>query len=133
VVDAVDGTTLGAVESLEMVTLGQRRGIGLPGGGPKRYVVDIDHATATVKVGDESMLLCDSLVVHQMTWAHQPFDGEVLVQSSAHGATQAAAVAVADDVVHVRWAEPQRRVSPGQSVVFYDHTDTYVLGGGIAG
>jgi tRNA-specific 2-thiouridylase len=35
--------------------------------------------------------------------------------------------------VHVRWAEPQRRVSPGQSVVFYDHTDTYVLGGGIAG
>ena len=31
-----------------MVTLGQRRGIGLPGGGPKRYVVDIDHESATV-------------------------------------------------------------------------------------
>ena len=25
-----------------MVTIGQRRGIGLPGGGPKRYVVDVD-------------------------------------------------------------------------------------------
>ena len=36
-----------------------------------------------------------------------------------------------DDVV-VRWHEPQRRVAPGQTVVFYDLTDTHVLGGGIA-
>ena len=32
------GTVLGEVPAIEMVTLGQRRGIGLPGGGPKRYV-----------------------------------------------------------------------------------------------
>ena len=31
------------------------------------------------------------------------------------------------------WDEPQRRVAPGQSVVFYDLGDTQVLGGGIAG
>ena len=31
-----------------------------------------------------------------------------------------------------RWPEPQRRVAPGQSVVLYDPTDTYVLGGGTA-
>ena len=63
VVDAVDGRELGEVDALEMVTLGQRRGIGLVGGGPKRYVVDIDHASATVSVGDESLLLCDSIAV----------------------------------------------------------------------
>jgi tRNA-specific 2-thiouridylase len=33
----------------------------------------------------------------------------------------------------VEWQQPQRRVAPGQSVVFYDPTDTRVLGGGIAG
>ena len=118
-----------------MVTLGQRRGIGLPGGGPKRYVVDIDHATATVTVGDESML---SVRVHArrctMAWAHEPVSGEVLVQSSAHGD------ATAGDASRChrrrrRWCsgtQPQRRWRPGQSVVFYDATDTYVLGGGIA-
>ena len=124
---------LGAIDALEMVTLGQRRGIGLPGGGPKRYVVDIDHASATVMVGEEALLLCDSLVVHQLSWAHQPVAGEVLVQSSAHGATAPATASCVGDTVQLRWQQPQRRVSPGQSVVLYDPTDTYVLGGGIAG
>ncbi|MGB8860822.1 MAG: tRNA 2-thiouridine(34) synthase MnmA [Ilumatobacteraceae bacterium] len=133
VVDALDGSPLGTVEALEMVTLGQRRGIGLPGGGPKRYVVDIDHETATVKVGDEAMLQCDSTFVGRLTWAHRPVVGEVLVQSSAHGATAAATIAPTEDGVVVRWSVPQRRVSPGQSVVFYDTSDTCVLGGGIAG
>jgi len=30
------------------------------------------------------------------------------------------------------WRAPQRRVAPGQSVVFYDRYDTVVLGGAIA-
>jgi tRNA-specific 2-thiouridylase len=29
------------------------------------------------------------------------------------------------------WERPQRRISPGQTVVFYDPTDTHVLGGGV--
>ena len=37
-----EGAEVGEVAALEMVTIGQRRGIGLPGGGPKRYVVDVD-------------------------------------------------------------------------------------------
>ncbi len=132
VVDALDGAALGEADALEMVTLGQRRGIGLPGGGPKRYVVDIDHETATVMVGDESMLDRDAMLVRAMVWADTPVDGEVLVQCSAHGATHPAVIAVSGDEVEVRWSDPQRRVAPGQSVVFYDRTDSYVLGGGIA-
>jgi tRNA-uridine 2-sulfurtransferase len=132
VVDAVDGTELGEAESLEMITLGQRRGIGLPGGGPKRYVVDIDHATATVRVGDETMLDVDTMRVGDIVWSHEPVEGEVRVQCSAHGATQTATAEVTDGEVRLTWHTPQRRVAPGQSVVLYDLTDTYVLGGGIA-
>ncbi len=36
------GDRLGEVEAIELVTVGQRKGLGLPGGGPKRYVVDVD-------------------------------------------------------------------------------------------
>jgi tRNA-specific 2-thiouridylase len=133
VVDAVDGTSLGEVESIEMVTLGQRRGLGLPGGGPKRYVVDIDHADATVKVGDDSLLDVGALTVDQFVWAHRPVAGEVLVQCSAHGTPHAAvAEPIGETAVALRWQAPQRRVAPGQSVVLYDPTNTYVLGGGIA-
>ncbi|CAN5494117.1 tRNA 2-thiouridine(34) synthase MnmA [soil metagenome] len=133
VVDALDGSTLGEVESIEMVTLGQRRGIGLAGGGPKRYVVGIDHETATVKVGDESMLQGTSLAVHSTTWARGPVTGPVMVQCSAHGAAQAGSATVNKlGEVLLQWDVPQRRVSPGQSVVLYDPTNTYVLGGGIA-
>ncbi|MFZ4719578.1 MAG: tRNA 2-thiouridine(34) synthase MnmA [Ilumatobacteraceae bacterium] len=133
VVDAMDGSPLGEVDALEMVTLGQRRGIGLPGGGPVRYVVGIDHATATVAVGDASMLDVAEMRVGDMVWSHEPVVGEVLVQSSAHGATHAAAVAVVGEgEVRIDWRTSQRRVAPGQSVVLYDPTDTFVLGGGIA-
>lgn len=135
-----DGVEVGRVESVEMVTIGQRRGIGLPGGGPKRYVVDVDVPSATVTVGDEQALLDTEVRVADVVWTDVPHDGPVLVQASAHGATHPADVTAdvtvsdvtADGVVRVRWHRPQRRIAPGQSIVFYDGTDTRVLGGGIA-
>ena len=127
VVDSA-GTVLGDVPAIEMVTLGQRRGIGLPGGGPKRYVTSIDHTTATVVVGDESDLDVTELSVGNVVWADEPYAGDVMVQCSAHGT--AVPASLQGDIVH--WSSPQRRVAPGQSVVFFDPTDSYVLGGGIA-
>jgi tRNA-specific 2-thiouridylase len=132
VVDA-GGTVVGAVPAIEMITVGQRRGLGLPGGGPKRFVLSVDRASSTVVVGDEPALLDDSLTVHSMTWSAEPVDGDVLVQLSAHGTPRPAMSAVLPDGrVHVAWSTAQRRVAAGQSVVLYDLTDTYVLGGGIA-
>jgi len=32
----------------------------------------------------------------------------------------------------VLWAQPQRAIAPGQSVVLYNTTNSYVLAGGIA-
>ena len=114
-----------------MVTIGQRKGIGLPGGGPKRYVLDVDTDAATVTVGSDVDLLRHDLVVDQMSWIDRPVDGEVLVQCSAHGRALPATVSVDGDAVRVRWATPQRRIAPGQSVVLYDPSNTSVLGGGI--
>jgi tRNA-specific 2-thiouridylase len=131
--DVVDmsGAQVGQVESVEMVTIGQRKGLGLPGGGPKRYVVEVDVANQLVTVGDDVDLLRPSLDVVDMSWVAGPLDGNVRVQCSAHGQTQVAQVATATNGVHVEWAEPQRRIAPGQSVVFYDLDDQRVLGGGI--
>lgn len=138
VVDS-DGTRVGEVPAVEMVTLGQRRGLGLAGGGPKRFVIDIDVTGGVVTVGDESDLLTAGHVVHNMTWVHSPqlvsaLDN-VLVQCSAHGVPKPAVVFLDPDglTAHVRWTEPQRRISPGQSVVLYDASDRFVLGGGICG
>ena len=127
-----DGVRLGAVESVEMVTVGQRKGLGLPGGGPKRYVVDVDSTSATVIVGSDEELLRTSMLVGAVTWVDQPVDGSVLVQCSAHGARRPATIEhEGGGVVSVTWQGPQRRIAPGQSVVFYDITNTGVLGGGI--
>ncbi len=129
----VDGARLGEVEAVEMVTIGQRKGIGLPGGGPKRYVVDVDTDARVVTVGGDADLLREQTIVDRPTWVDRSIVGDVLVQASAHGATQPATLRQGDEgAVTVDWAVPQRRIAPGQSVVFYDLSDEQVLGGGIA-
>jgi tRNA-specific 2-thiouridylase len=127
VVDS-SGATIAQLPALELITLGQRRGLGLPGGAPKRYVTSIDIATATVTVGEDSDLSGEGQHVVAPTWADLPYAGEVRVQCSAHGA----ALPAWFDGHQLRWHEPQRRVAPGQSVVFYDPSDRYVLGGALA-
>jgi tRNA-specific 2-thiouridylase len=126
------GFPLGEVEAVEMITIGQRRGIGLPGGGPKRYVVDVDAAAATVVVGDDADLVRPGLVVEGVTWTDGPVTGQVRVQCSAHGRAAPAAISPIREGIGVEWHAPQRRIAPGQSVVFYDPEDRRVLGGGIA-
>jgi tRNA-specific 2-thiouridylase len=128
-----DGNHLGEVESVEMVTVGQRKGVGLPGGGPKRYVLDVDTEAGIVTVGTHSDLLRDELVVDRMSWVDDSVYGSVLVQCSAHGRPVPAVITPADAErsIVVRWAEPQRRIAPGQSVVAYDVANRRVLGGGI--
>ena len=126
------GATVGRIDAVELVTIGQRKGLGLPGGGPKRFVVEIDRERATVVVGGDDELRRDRLAVRSVTWVNRPVAGEVLVQCSAHGPACPATVALSADGLDVEWHEPQRRVAPGQSVVLYDLTDTFVLGGGVA-
>jgi tRNA-specific 2-thiouridylase len=126
---------VGEVPAVELVTLGQRRGLGL-GGGDKRYVVAVDVPARRVTVGDESELYVSETRIGTLSW---PYDNdttlvngiEVLVQGSAHGDRGAGVVAIDGDELTIRWSRPHRRIAPGQTVVFYDDSDTMVLGGGI--
>jgi len=134
-----DGSPAGKVEALELVTIGQRKGLGIPGGGPKQYVVDVDTPNARVVIGEEASLYRESLIVDKVIWSDLRDierllkTSDVLVQSSAHGNAIPATVEIWNDFsVRVVWNEPQRRTAPGQTVVLYDMTNTHVLGGGIA-
>ena len=124
VVDAA-GAEVGKVAALELVTVGQRRGLGT-GGGAKRYAISVDTATRTVVVGGAADLLSQSVDLTQLSWVGEPAQGAVAAQTSAHGEP----IRSTFDGATVRFAEPQRRVAPGQSVVLYRGDE--VLGGGIA-
>jgi len=125
-----DGNELGHVPAVELVTVGQRKGLDLAGAGRRRFVIDVDVPSATVVVGSREDLDRAHLDLTNVVWAHEPFAGRCLVQCSAHGEPRPATVAVVGAggaIVH--WDEPQRRVAPGQSAVFYD--GDAVIGGGI--
>lgn len=125
------GDELGTVPAVELVTIGQRRGLGLAGGGAPRYVIDVDVPGATVRVGDRSDLLADEAVLGRVTWARTPpaAGATLAAQCTAHGAPRSATVVASGDGAVVRFATPQRRVARGQSVVLYEGDE--VVGGGI--
>lgn len=136
-----DGLSVGEVDALELVTLGQRRGLGLPGGGPKRYVVEINQETATVVVGAEEDLATDVIEVHSVTMIDETqraglLGRTVLVQCSAHGEPRRAIFSSVDLApgasMALEWMHPETKVAPGQSVVFYELGDVQVIGGGRA-
>jgi tRNA-specific 2-thiouridylase len=121
------GEQVGAVDAVQLVTVGQRRGLGLDGTGREpRFVTSVDVPGATVTVGRKEDLLVDETALTDVVWAHAPVRGAVEVQCSAHGAVRQGVL----DVDRIVWAEAQPRVAPGQSVAFYDGDE--VLGGAIA-
>jgi tRNA-specific 2-thiouridylase len=127
------GRKVGELDAVELVTMGQRRGLGLSGGDEPRYVVGVDVAERTVRVGSAAELLVAEVGLERMVWAAGVVHGPVDAQCSAHGAPRAATVetsaAAAADRALVRFARPERRVATGQSVVLYRNDQ--VLGGGI--
>ncbi|MCY4133592.1 MAG: tRNA 2-thiouridine(34) synthase MnmA [bacterium] len=122
-----DGTVLSTVETVQTVTIGQRRGLNLGGTDEPRYVTDVDIAGGRVTVGRREMLYTPTQEVIEIQWADGEVDGPLDIQVSAHGTP---AVGVVDQAGRVNWAEPQRRVAPGQAVVFYQ--GDLVVGGAVA-
>jgi tRNA-uridine 2-sulfurtransferase len=122
-----DGAALGSVTAVELVTVGQRKGLGLAGGTrDPRFALHVDPASATVTVGTRADLLAPTVALERFEWAHRPHDGPVLAQTTAHGHVRPGELR--GDVLH--WREPQRRVAPGQSVVLYEGDQ--VVGGAVA-
>jgi tRNA-specific 2-thiouridylase len=122
------GRSVGHVDAVELVTIGQRKGLGLPGGDKvPRYVVDVDVARAVVTVGGEADLLDRETALHDVTWSTSEVCS-VLAQCSAHG--PALPATFDPDTETLTWMAPHRRVAPGQAVVLYEGDE--VAGGGIA-
>jgi tRNA-specific 2-thiouridylase len=121
-VDHRTGVRVGETEAVELVTIGQRRGLGVAGG-DRRYAIDVDVATRTVRVGDEQDLACDAIDLlgpEVIATALTP-GSEVEVQVSAHGAPRAARL-----YEHrIAYDTPERRVAPGQLVAWYVGDEVY--------
>jgi tRNA-specific 2-thiouridylase len=129
------GRDVGSVDAVELVTVGQRRGLGLPGGGAPRYVVDVDVPSATVRVGPERDLLCGQVALERVVWSADPPAGAsrapIAAQCSAHGLPRPARIEpVGNDCALVQFERRERRVARGQSVVLYEGDE--VIGGGVA-
>jgi tRNA-specific 2-thiouridylase len=139
VVDA-QGNTVGRVPAVELVTVGQRRGLGVPGGGDPLHVVAVDVAARRVTVASTQHLLRREQRVERLMWLDSEYgqcpdemEWRVLAQCSAHGAVAGAVLhADGDGSATLVWDEPQRVVATGQSVVLYDLDDDRVIAGGLA-
>jgi tRNA-uridine 2-sulfurtransferase len=126
------GNTLGAHEGIAGFTVGQKRGLGLATG-RALYVVDLDPARDAVTVGEAADLDCDRLVATSVNFiaCAPPIAPLRVAAKIRHSHRPAAATVRALDGsrAEVVFDAPQRAVSPGQSVVFYD--GDVVVGGGV--
>ena len=137
---SVDGEVLGEHRGLMYHTLGQRQGLGIGGvqgkGEEPWYVVDKDLERNRLIVAQgqrHPALYHHSLSASQLHWisgtapaAPMPCSARIRYRQQ----DQACSIERLDaDRCEVRFAMPQRAITPGQSIVFY--ADDVCLGGGI--
>jgi tRNA-specific 2-thiouridylase len=124
------GNHLGTHQGLHRYTIGQRRGIGIPGPVPY-YVVRIEPQTHRLVVGPKDALYRRSCRVEAINWIGGPPQGPLTVAVRIryrHRAAVARLVPRSDLSVDIFFTEPQKAVTPGQGAVFYAGEE--VLGGG---
>lgn len=134
-----EGRVLGHHTGLMFYTLGQRQGIGI--GGQKDgeespwYVIAKDLKRNVLIVGQGSQhpqLYTRDLMADRMHWIGQipPFPLHCQAKTRYRQTDQVCSVeATEKGQYHVRFEEPQRSITPGQSVVFYE--GERCLGGGV--
>ena len=126
-----EGRLLGTHRGLPYYTVGQRQGLG--GGRPAPlFVLALDVAANTLIVGPEEALLRTALEARQVTfvageWPAAPLRVEAQVRYRAPAAP-ATLEPLAGQTIRLTFEAPQRAITPGQAVVFYQGEE--VLGGG---
>ena len=127
----MSGKRLGGHGGLHLYTVGQRRGLGIASSEPY-YVIGLDPSTNTVRVGRAIDLLCAEFEAATVNWVsipppESPIECEVRIRN-LHQPARAQVIPVEGNKVLVRFEQPQRAVTPGQTAVFY--AKEVVLGGG---
>lgn len=126
-----DGIVLGKHKGITHYTVGQRKGLGLALGYPS-YVLEIRPDTNEVVIGTNEESFSDSLKADRLNFMSiedltEPKRVFTKIRYN-HKGVWAVIEKTGKDEVTCTFEEPQRAVTPGQAVVFYD--GEYVLGGG---
>lgn len=125
------GEVLGIHQGISFYTVGQRKGLGLALGYPA-FVVAINPEENTIVVGKEEEVFQKGLLAKNNNFIAIPkLENLLNVQAKIrYGAEPAEAVISpeADGMVKVVFAKPQRAITPGQAVVYYQ--GDLVVGGG---
>lgn len=136
--DMVDesGRVVGHHEGLMYYTLGQRRGLGIGGGGNgQRWFViekDVKHNRLIVSQGEDDRLYTPRAEASEATWISGEAPGaeiECMVRLRHRQPLQKCCIQISGEKVHMEFDRPQRAVTPGQSAVFYQ--GDVCLGGAI--
>jgi len=125
------GKPLGRHRGAVRYTIGQRKGLGVSADS-RLYVLGKDMENNTVTLGPEEALYASALLAGDVNWiALESLTGPLrcTAQTRYHQPDRPVTVTPLEGgTVRVDFDAPQRAVTPGQAVVFYDG-DT-VLGGG---
>jgi tRNA-specific 2-thiouridylase len=126
------GKVLGKHQGIAFFTIGQRRGLNIAIGKPL-YVIEIHADTNTIIVGNESELYNDKLIAGDVNWVAIPYLYDKMRVTAKirylHSPQNAVIIPMDNNKVKVEFDIPQRAITPGQSVVFYQ--DDVVVGGGV--
>lgn len=125
-----DGKKVGTHTGIELYTIGQRHGIGIPGGGTPYYVAAKEAATSTLIVAEanDPLLYKKEIKYAADSWLSGdapafPFRCEARIR---YRAPLVPCVVTENTVL---FDDPVRAAASGQSIVFYK--DKQLLGGGI--
>ena len=128
-----EGHVLGEHTGIVGYTVGQRRGLGVSSNHGRLYVKQVRPEDNAVVLSDNASLFSDTLTASDVNWI--PFDQlnaplRLRAKIRYRMAEQPCTVEqISPDRVQVVFDQPQRAVTPGQAVVFYD--GDLVVGGGV--
>ncbi len=136
-IETLEGERLGTHQGLMYHTIGQRQGLGIGGtrahGEEPWYVAAKDLASNTLLVvqgKNHPALFADRLEAEQVHWIEPPPDDRPLTAKIRYRQPdQAVEIEQDGDRLIATFDRPQRAVTPGQSVVFYD--GAICLGGAV--
>jgi len=131
--DIVDtrGKQLGQHRGIAFYTIGQRHGLGLASAKPL-YVIRIEPESNRIVLGHEKELYSQKLAAQKLNWIsgkapREPITVKAKIRYKSKEAE--ASLFFRNGSVDVHFAQPQKAVTPGQAIVFYNMDE--VLGGGI--